>query len=436
MVSEIRPLLGTIDIDSDTAPPIERDRLYRLWEEGGWSAKALDFSQDIVDWREKLSEDQRRAIRWSYASFLDGEESVTVTLAPFVQAAPRPEDKIFLATQIADEARHHVFFDRWLREVAGIGHDLASTLHETQPDLTWGYTQVFTELDHLSDLLRRRPHELPLLAQGLALYHLVIEGMLAHTGQHFFREFGTNERVFPGFQDGIAHVQRDESRHIAFGIQLLRELVTADASCKRAAIATLNRALPWATGALTPPGMDWSYIGSFGFTHLDVFAFGIRSIETKLSRAGIEPSEVLALVKLGYTDPPAAQAERAVALIEGGVVGTDGEPHPTEATMDAIFEGVRALAAWTQPKHRGLRATIQWNFEGAEPRYLALGPDEAPRVEVGEAPHAALTLRCTAADWARMAGGRLSQQRAVLTRRLRISGDWGLALRLGEVLPV
>jgi hypothetical protein len=437
MASEVQPLSGTIDIDTEAAPTIERDRLYRLWEEGNWSAKALDFTQDAVDWRERMDDQERRGVLWSYASFLDGEESVTVTLAPFVQAAPRPEDKIFLATQIADEARHHVFFDRWLREVAGIGTDIASTLRATQPDLTWGYHQVFNELDRVSDLLRRRPNELPLLAQGVALYHLVIEGMLAHTGQHYFRESGQSRGFFPGFMNGIAHVQRDESRHIAFGIQLLRELVTQDPACKRAAIAMLNRVLPWATGALTPPGLDWSYIDGFdaGYTHLDVFTFGIRSIEQKLARAGIAPGEVAALVKLGHADPPMRQAERAVALIEGRVVGTNEPPSPTEATMDAIFDGVRAIAAWTQPRHPTLRATIQWVFEGAAPRSLTLG-DNGPSVAVGMAPHPTVTLACAATDWALLAGGRLDQRRALLTRRLRVSGDWGLALRLGDVLPV
>ena len=436
MTKQVEPLVDTIDIDSEAAPLVERDRIYRLWEAGNWSAKILDFTQDAIDWRENLTDEHRRGVRWSYALFLDGEESVTVTLAPFVNAAPRPEDRIFLATQIADEARHHVFFDRWLREVAGIGHDITSTLADTQPDLTWGYRQVFTELDRASDRLRRRPKDRATLAQGVALYHLVIEGMLAHTGQHFFREFGAIRRVFPGFMEGIAHVQRDESRHIAFGIQLLRDLVTQDAECKAAAIAMLNKVLPWATGTFAPPDLDWSYVSSFGYTHFDVFAFGIRSIETKLRRAGIEPSEVLALVKLGQQDTPAEQAERAVALVEGGVIGTDGAPRVSEPALDAVFVGIRNVAAWSQPAHRGLRATIQWAFDDAPPRYLTLGTAGAPLVALGTASHPTVTLRCSAADWLRIAGGRLSQQRAVLTRRLRIAGDWSLALRLGEVLPM
>lgn len=436
MATEVDPLVGTLDIDSTDAPPIERDRLYRLWEEGHWSARALDFTQDAHDWRERLTELQRRAVLWSYASFLDGEESVTVTLAPFITAARRPEDRIFLATQLADEARHHVFFDRWLREVAGVGDDTASTLRLMQSNLTWGYRQVFGELDRVADRLRRSPGNRAALAQGIALYHLVVEGMLAHTGQHFFREFGTTHHLFPGFASGIAQVIRDESRHIAFGIQLLRELVAAHPACRVAAISLLNRVLPWATGAVAPPNLDWSYPASFGFSHLEIVAFGIRSLETKLQRAGIEPGEVLALVKLGHTDPPAEQAARAVALLEGGVIGTDRAPHVTEATLDAIFTGVRNAAAWTQPRHPSLRATVQWHFADAAPRYLVLGPDEAPRVSTGQLDNPTLTLRCTAADWARIAGGRLNQQFAVVSRRLRIAGDWALALRLSDILPV
>jgi Ribonucleotide reductase, small chain/SCP-2 sterol transfer family len=429
-------LPDVVDIDSDAAPTIDRDRLYRLWERDNWSAHELDFTRDIVEWREQLTEQHTRAIRWSYALFLDGEESVTVTLAPFMQAVTRYDDRIFLATQIADEARHHVFFDRWLREVAGIGTDTASTLRETRPDLTWGYRQVFAELDRAADRLRQHPNDRAVLAQGIVLYHLVVEGMLAHTGQHFFREFGKKQGLFPGFQQGIAHVQRDESRHIAFGIQLLRELVTSDPSYKAAAIDMLNRVLPWATGVLAPPNCDWSYISSFGNDHFDVFAFGIRSIETKLRRAGIDPSEVLALVKLGCADAPEEQAKRAVTLVEARIIGTDADPIVSEPALDVIFGGVRNIAAWTQPRHQSLHATIQWVLDGASPRYLALVPGQPPEVSVGRVGKPTVTLHCTAADWLRIAGGRVSQTRALLTRRLRVSGDWRLALRLGDILPV
>ena len=435
MATEPKALLGVVDIDTEAAPNVEQDRLYRLWEEGNWSAKALDFTQDTTDWREKVTEYQKVAVLWNYAMFLDGEEAVTTTLAPFIEAAPLPEQKIFLATQIADEARHHVFFDRFLREVCGIGQDITSTLAATRPQLTWGYTQVFKELDRVSDQLRRTPRNLPLLAQGVTLYHLVIEGMLAHTGQHYLRDYVTRSGFLPGFAQGINLVARDESRHIAFGIQLLRELVTTNPQCKTAAIATLNRVLPWAAGVFTPPNIDWSYLTRLGYTPQEVFAFGLRSIETKLRRAGIPPSEVRELVKLGYADPHIEQANRVVALIEGGVLGTNGTPHPTENTMHTLFASMCKLATWTQASTTPVGATIQWLFDDVDPRYLHLPRTGEPSVSVGIAPTPTLTLRCTASDWIRIASGRLNQQQALLTRRLRIKGYITLALRLPRILP-
>ncbi len=435
MATEASEQDGFIDIDSETSTPIERDRLYRLWEENNWSAKNLDFSQDAQDWQERHTEQQKRAMLWNYAMFLDGEESVTVTLAPFLNAAPRYEDRIYLATQIADEARHHVFFDRFLREVCHVGQDYRSTLSATHSYLNWGYKQVFTELDRVSDRLRRRPGSLPLLAQGIAIYHLVVEGMLAHTGQHYLRDYASRTGFFPGFKEGINMVARDESRHIAFGMQLLRELVTSNAACKAAAIEMLNRVLPWAAGVFMPPACDWNYVTCLGYSPQEVFAFGLRSIETKLRRAGIEPSEVKALVKIGYADPPMEQADRLVNLIEGHILGTDEEPCINEKAMDALFTSVAYIADWTRVRHPRTPCTIQWVFDEAEPRYLELCPGETPQVGTGKHAQARLTLYCSAADWVRIATGQLNQQRAVLTRRLRLSGDIKLLLQLPRILP-
>jgi ribonucleotide reductase beta subunit family protein with ferritin-like domain len=276
-----------LDIDAEAGTAPAHERLYRLWEENHWSAKNLDFSQDAHDWQEQHTEQQRRAILWNAAMFLAGEQSVTVTLAPFLRAAPCYEDRVYLATRLADEARHHVFFERSLREVCQIGQDYHSTLQATRPQLTWGYRQVFAELERASERLRLLPDSLPHLAQGIALYHLVIEGMLAHTGQHYLRDYANRTGLFPGFKAGITMVARDEARHIAFGIQLLHRLVSGNSACKAAVVDMLNRVLPWAAGVFTPPACGWTYVSCLGSSPQEMFAFGLHSIESKLRRAGI-----------------------------------------------------------------------------------------------------------------------------------------------------
>ena len=40
---------------------ISYDDLYARWERGNWSATEIDFTQDRIDWHEKLTEEQRRS---------------------------------------------------------------------------------------------------------------------------------------------------------------------------------------------------------------------------------------------------------------------------------------------------------------------------------------------------------------------------------------
>lgn len=401
MTTEASELDGVLDIDAEASPLVARERLYRLWEEKHRSAQSLDAR----DWQEQ----QRRAILWNAAMFLDGGKSVTVTLAPFLRATPRDEDRAYLATQAADEARHPVFFDRFLREVCQIGQDYRSTLEAGRPQLTWGYRQVFAELERVSERLRFTPDSQPHLARGGALYHLVTEGMLVYTGQHYLRDYANRTDLFPGFKAGMNMVARNEAWHIAFGIQLLYELVTGNPACKAAALDILNRVLSWTAGVFTPPACDWTYVTCLGYTPQAKISCDLRSIESKVRRAEIAPSEVKALVKSGYADPPLEQAGRLIQPINGRVLGTDQAPQVNEAALDALFTSIAGIAHWTRVRHPTAACVIQWLFDKVQP--------------------------CYAADWIRIATGQLDQQRAFLTSCLRPSVDLTLVLHLPRILP-
>src|SRR5438270_11172364 len=85
---------------------ISYEDLYARWEKGNWRATEIDFSEDRRQWHEEFDDLKRRAALWNYAMFFHGEDSVTDNLSPFIDAAPREEQKYFLATQQVDEARH------------------------------------------------------------------------------------------------------------------------------------------------------------------------------------------------------------------------------------------------------------------------------------------------------------------------------------------
>ena len=171
------------------AEQISYTDLYARWEKGNWRATEIDFTEDRRQWHEEMTEFERRAALWNYALFFWGEDAVTDGLSPYIAAAPTEEQKYFLATQQVDEARHAVFFNRFMHEVCDLGDGtVGGGLEAIRPQLTWGFRQVFDRLDRMADELRDGPvaaapgrcdHALPRRDRGdarparTALHHVI-----------------------------------------------------------------------------------------------------------------------------------------------------------------------------------------------------------------------------------------------------------------------
>ena len=262
--------------------------LYRRWEVQQWSVGDIDFSLDRQDWLQ-ATELEKKATLWSHRLFFNGEERVTSTLAPFVWAAPTPEIEIFLSTQMVDEARHTVFFEKWWRDVAGTdAHDMTQLLQEIRPEANEGYNTLFYDrLPATAQRLASNPKDFDAFVEGVTLYHIVIEATIALTGQRFelesMREQGLTER---GFYRGFTAVARDESRHVSFGIKVLRDAVRENADRYAPLIQkTLVECLPLITGTLDPP--DPAYVTEFGHTESEILQFAFDSLNKRLRAIGI-----------------------------------------------------------------------------------------------------------------------------------------------------
>ena len=262
--------------------------LYRRWEAQQWAVADLDFSLDRQDWIEATELD-RKATLWSHRLFFNGEERVTSTLAPFVWAAPSPEVEIFLSTQMVDEARHTVFFDRWWHDVAGTDtRNMTELLKDIRPEANAGYNELFYErLPSAAQRLASNPKDFDAFVEGVTIYHIIVEATIALTGQRFelesMREQGLTDR---GFYRGFTAVARDESRHVSFGIKLLQDAVREDASRYAPIIQrTLVECLPLVTGTLDPP--DPRYITEYGHTESEIVTFAFESLNRRLRAIGI-----------------------------------------------------------------------------------------------------------------------------------------------------
>jgi len=262
--------------------------LYRRWEAQQWAVADLDFSLDRQDWLESDDLD-RKATLWSHRLFFNGEERVTATLAPFVWAAPTPEIEIFLSTQMVDEARHTVFFEKWWHDVVGTeARDMTQLLAEIRPEANEGYNALFYDrLPSTAQRLASNPKDFDAFIEGVTLYHIVIEATIALTGQRFeletMREQGLTDR---GFYRGFTAIARDESRHVNFGIKILQDAVREDPQRFAPIIQqTLVECLPLISGTLDPP--DPRYITEFGHTESEILTFAFDSLNKRLRAIGI-----------------------------------------------------------------------------------------------------------------------------------------------------
>src|SRR3954470_16904352 len=239
------------------------EELYLLWERQQWQTQELDFSRDREDWNERFDDEERFQRMYGLASFFIGEQRVAEELGPIMRAAPTEDQRIFLCTQIADEARHVRFFERFYREVGVMESDeLPDLLSANEEHLNENFNVLFDELlKSRVDRLAREPEDGEALVEAITLYHMVIEGMLALTGQHFIIDYNESQGTLPGFVEGFNNIARDEHRHVAFGSVFLREQAQADDRYKEAIQRTLQEALPVADKVLSPPwaseNADW-----------------------------------------------------------------------------------------------------------------------------------------------------------------------------------
>jgi ribonucleoside-diphosphate reductase beta chain len=266
------------------------EQLYALWERQNWRAHELDFSVDREHWLVSPGEAQRHTA-FSVGSFYVGEERVTADLAPFLLAAPSGEVEAFLATQLVDEMRHAVFFDRWASEVMGLeSGSFRARLNEIEDRMLGPWHFLFDDsLREIANRIKDRPDDLKLFVEGIVTYHMVTEGVLAMPGQRIMIEYTADHDLYPGFNEGFRLVEQDEHRHIAFGVRFLKDVCDERPEMKKVIVRRLEELLPQAAEVFCPPEADDpSDFVSYGHHSSQIYGFAYQALKRRMAAIGIE----------------------------------------------------------------------------------------------------------------------------------------------------
>jgi ribonucleoside-diphosphate reductase beta chain len=306
-------------------------QLYALWERQNWKATELDFTVDKEQWVVTPREAQESTI-WSLGSFYVGEERVTADLAPFLLAAPTGEIELFLATQLVDEARHAAFFDRFGAEVMCLSaDDFRGRMQEVEQVLLSPWREVFDDgLRDVSKRMQAKPDDLDLFVEGVTTYHMVVEGFLAVTGQTLIRDYMIEHSMYPGFCEGFGLVERDEHRHVAFGVRFLRDAIDEDSRHRETIERVVLDLAPKAAYVFVPPYVqDASEFVSYGYTSRQIYGFAYRTLKRRMKVLGIEippPEELLpGPIEGAAAAPPSEPAVKTPAPANGAASNGSGD---------------------------------------------------------------------------------------------------------------
>jgi ribonucleoside-diphosphate reductase beta chain len=186
-----------------------------------WDPMAIDLTRDARAWPE-LPEERRRRLTTLIAGFCVAEQAVAEHLTPFAQATPDTLVAWVFFLQRRDEERHSQFFDRIAAEVLGLSGATPADRYTAARDLV-----PAAVLELFEERLPAMAAELMAgqigLDQGIALYHMVLEGNVFSAGQRALLE-ELEDGVLPGVREGVERVEKDERWHVGFGVRNLIDI--------------------------------------------------------------------------------------------------------------------------------------------------------------------------------------------------------------------
>ena len=192
-----------------------------------WNPAAIDLTEDARAWPE-LPDERRRCLMTLFAGFRVAEDAVSEHIRPFADVAREAtlaSHESLMAwvffLQRRDEDRHAQWFDRIAAEVIGLPGDTPAERREAaRAYVPPAVLELFEE--RLPAMATELSEGRAALGEGVALYHMVLEGTIFDAAHHALRTYLADDAL-PGVREGVERVELDERWHVGFGLRCLIE---------------------------------------------------------------------------------------------------------------------------------------------------------------------------------------------------------------------
>lgn len=189
-----------------------------------WFPKEIPLTEDVEQWNGSLTEMERHYIRWMLGFFCTAESLVANNLVMALYGqVPIPEARLYLGRQAYEEMNHTITFD-YVIKTLNLNRDEIYRMHTTCPEMAakerfeTELTRAVVEggLEDDDDRMRR-------LIRNLVGYYVIVEGIFFFSGFLVGLSF-ERRRLLKGLGTLVRYVLKDETIHLAFGVDLISAL--------------------------------------------------------------------------------------------------------------------------------------------------------------------------------------------------------------------
>lgn len=233
-------LIGKASPEDMNLHPIRYQWAYDLYNQAvrnTWFPHEIALGEDVRDFQ-TMTPDEQHAVKFLMAFFNPAElivnRSIALGIYPYLKS---PEAHLYLAKQMWEEANHCVSFE-YVLQTFGFDRDKIFSLHLETPSMKAKeeyinhYVKRMTEdtLNIETDEGKRD------FIRNLVATNICMEGIWFYSGFMVALSFRQRNQL-RNFGSMIAWVVRDESLHLKFGINLVTEILSENASVVTAEFA-------------------------------------------------------------------------------------------------------------------------------------------------------------------------------------------------------
>jgi ribonucleoside-diphosphate reductase beta chain len=202
---------------------------FRLYQQGcsnSWFPKEIPLAQDKQEFDTKISDMEKHYIKYMLGFFCTAESLVANNIAyALYKHVQDPEWQIYLLRQAYEEANHTVTF-LYILESLGLNRKEIYDMHKTVPEIgaKRDFEEKFTKgLMDESEVSKKE------LFRNLFGFYAIMEGLYFFSGFLIGLSFGRRQ-MLKGVASLFQYILRDETVHLGFGMQAMRQLIAEDSS--------------------------------------------------------------------------------------------------------------------------------------------------------------------------------------------------------------